>query len=157
VFIERVDGPGSVRFHTPLGLREAPHATAAGKAILATLPQQRVLAICAETGLARRTPHTITDTGTLLSALAAIRRRGFAVDDEEDNEGVFCVGAAFFDHHGVCAGAISVTGIKRDLPTWRVEELGETLRRHADRVSLLLGGATYTDAHGEAQAESTPS
>ncbi len=38
VFIERVDGPGTVRFHTPLGQREVPHASAAGKAMLATMP-----------------------------------------------------------------------------------------------------------------------
>ena len=39
VFIERVDGPGSVRFHTPLGQREVPYASAAGKAILATMSE----------------------------------------------------------------------------------------------------------------------
>ena len=61
VFIARVDGPGSVRFYTPLGQREVPYASAAGKAILSTLPEPEVRRICAETGLAPRTAHTITD------------------------------------------------------------------------------------------------
>ena len=87
------------------------------------------------TGLRPRTAHTITDIGTLLDNLAAVRRRGFAVDDEEDAEGVICVGAAFFGHDGGCGGAVSVTGIKGDLPAWRVEELGQAVRRCADRVS----------------------
>ncbi|HEX5189133.1 MAG TPA: hypothetical protein VFW16_06320, partial [Streptosporangiaceae bacterium] len=39
VFVDRVDGPGSVRFHAPLGPRAAPHASAAGKAMLATMPE----------------------------------------------------------------------------------------------------------------------
>ncbi len=51
VFIERVDGPGSVRFHTPLGQREMPHASAAGKAIMATMTEQQVRDMCAQTGL----------------------------------------------------------------------------------------------------------
>jgi IclR family acetate operon transcriptional repressor len=144
VFIERVDGPGSVRFHTPLGQREEPHASAAGKAILATLGEDQVRSICAEHGLAARTSRTITDIDSLLSALAAARGDGFAVDDEEDAEGIFCVGAAFFGHDGGCAGAISVTGIKSDLPAWKVNELGRTVRRAADQVSELLGGDRYS-------------
>jgi len=143
IFIDRVDGPGTVRFYTPLGRRELPHATAAGKSILASLAEPEVRRICAETGLPRRTAHTITDVDTLLDHLVIVRRRGFAVDDEEDAEGVFCVGAAFFDHNATCVGAVSVTGIKVDLPDWRIDEIGHTVRRHADRVSGLLGGAPY--------------
>ena len=143
VFIERVDGPGSVRFHAPLGQREVPYASAAGKALLATMPEQDVRRICEETGLARRTGHTITDLDTLFDNLKLTRRRGFAVDDEEDAEVVLCAGAAFFDHGGNCAGAISITGIKGDLTAWRIDELGRRVRASADRISKLLGGSAY--------------
>jgi IclR family acetate operon transcriptional repressor len=147
VFIERVDGPGSVRFHTPLGQREVPHASAAGKAILATMTADRVKDICAVTGLLRRTAHTITDVDSLLANLAEARDNGFAVDDEEDAEGIFCVGAAFFGHDGSCAGAVSVTGIKGDLPAWRMNELGRTVRRAASKVSDLLGGGRRSEPY----------
>jgi IclR family transcriptional regulator, acetate operon repressor len=140
VFIDRIDGPGSVRFHAPLGQREVPYASAAGKAILSAMAEQAVRALCAETGLQPRTAHTITDIDSLLENLAVARGRGYAVDDEEDAEGIFCAGAAFFGHDGSCAGAVSVTGIKGDLPTWRIDELGRTVRACADRVSEMLGG-----------------
>ncbi len=143
VFIERVDGPGSVRFHTPLGQREEPHASAAGKAMLATMTEDEVRAICAEHGLPARTGRTITDIGLLLESLITVRANGFAVDDEEDADGIFCVGAAFFEHDESCAGAVSVTGIKGDLPTWRVNELGRSVHRAADEVSGLLSGGKY--------------
>jgi IclR family transcriptional regulator, acetate operon repressor len=145
VFIDRVDGPGSVRFHAPLGQREIPYASAAGKAILATMEEPKVRELCAQTGLRPRTGHTITDIDSLLDNLALARRHGFAVDDEEDAEGIFCVGAAFFGHDSSCAGAVSVTGIKLDLPAWRVDELGRTMRACADRISGLLGGPRYAD------------
>jgi IclR family acetate operon transcriptional repressor len=145
VFIERVDGPGSVRFHTPLGQREMPHTSAAGKAILATMTAAQVREICAQAGLPRRTGRTITDPASLLENLALVRSNGFALDDEEDAEGIFCLGAAFFGHDGGVAGAVSVTGIKGDLPAWRVNELGRAVRRAADQVSEMLGGPRYVD------------
>jgi IclR family transcriptional regulator, acetate operon repressor len=145
VFIERVDGPGSVRFHTPLGQREMPHSSAAGKAILATMTGEQVRDVCGQAGLPRRTSHTITDLASLRENLALVRSNGFALDDEEDAEGVFCLGAAFFGHDGAVAGAVSVTGIKGDLPAWRVNELGQAVRRAADRVSEILGGPGHAD------------
>jgi IclR family transcriptional regulator, acetate operon repressor len=148
VFIERVDGPGSVRFHTPLGQREMPHSSAAGKAILATMTGEQVREVCGQAGLPRRTSHTITDLASLRENLALVRRNGFALDDEEDAEGVFCLGAAFFGYDGTVAGAVSVTGIKGDLPAWRVNELGQAVRRAADRVSEILGGPSYADRAG---------
>jgi IclR family transcriptional regulator, acetate operon repressor len=145
VAVERVDGPGNVRFHAPLGHREPPHATAAGKSILAWLSRERVAEICAETGLTRFTEHTITERDTLFTELDTVRRRGYSVDDEEEVMGVFCVGAPVFDHQGACAGAISVTGIKHDLPTWRIAEIGQVVRSHADEMSRLLGGPAFAD------------
>ncbi len=147
VFIERVDGPGSVRFHTPLGQREVPHASAAGKAMLATMTEADVRAICTATGMVRRTVHTITDVDALLANLAVVRANGFAVDDEEDAEGIFCVGAVFFGHDGSCAGAVSVTGIKGDLPAWRMNELGRMVRRYASKVSESLGGGRHSERY----------
>ena len=140
VFIERVDGPGSVRFHTPLGQREVPHASAAGKAMLSTMTGRT------DQDDLRGQRHGAQDCAhDHRHRLAAgqsdgARANGFAVDDEEDAEGIFCVGAVFFGHDGACAGAVSVTGIKGDLPAWRVNELGPTVRRYADQVSELLGG-----------------
>lgn len=139
VVIGRVDAPTSIRFAAHLGKRELLHCTAVGKALLAALPEARAREVVAEAGLERRTPHTITDVGSLVRDLAAAAERGYAVDDEEDTEGVFCVGAAVFDHTGSPAGAISVTGLKLDLPVWRIHRLGETVRDRAAQISELLG------------------
>lgn len=140
VFLERIDGEGSIRFHAPLGQREEPHATAAGKAILAHLVDADVRRLIAEAGMARYTPKTVTDVETLMRELERARSDGYALDDEEEAEGVFCVGSAFFDHQGKCSGALSVTGLKVDVPLREVRQLGITVREHADRVSSMLGG-----------------
>jgi IclR family transcriptional regulator, acetate operon repressor len=149
VFIDRVDGPGSIRFHMPLGLREAPHRSAAGKAILAALDEGRVRAIAQETGLMRLTPHTITDVDTLLADLALVRSRGFAVDDEEDTAGVLCVGAAFLGRDDGPAGAVSITGLKADIPDRRLQELGRIVRAHADEMAVAIGGLPWRPPLGD--------
>jgi IclR family acetate operon transcriptional repressor len=147
VAIARVDArQGVVRFAANLGVREHLHSSAVGKAMLALLAEEAVLEIAAATGLPAKTPHTIVDPATLLRDLTTVRRRGYAIDDEEDNEGVFCVGAAVLDHAGGCLGAISVTGLKLDLPAWRIEQLGETVRDHALRISAELGAPTVAGA-----------
>ena len=96
---------------------------------------------CSPSRACHAAPDTLWSTSSaLLADLVVTRQRGYAVDDEEDVEGVFCVGAAFFDHTGRCAGALSGTGIKTDLPAGRVEELGGAVRRYADRVTQQMGG-----------------
>ena len=68
-----------------------------------------------------------------------IRRRGYALDREEHEDGVSCVATPVFDCSGLACGAISISG-----PTARMERsdtaaLGELLRRHAAEVSAALG------------------
>ncbi len=140
VVIARVDAPGSVRFASHLGKREYPHCTSAGKALLAALPPERARALAMEAGMPARTSRTITDPAALLRDLELSAARGYAIDDEEDAEGVFCVGAAVHDRAGTCVAAISGTGLKLNRPTWRMDELGTAIRDAADQITRELGG-----------------
>jgi len=143
VFVERVDGRGAVRFHTPLGQRESPHATGAGKVILAQLAADDARRVLDESGLARHTPNTITSVDEMEHELDRVRLMGFGVDNEEESEGIICVGAPVFDHLGQCVGAISLTGLKVDMPDGDVGRLGNLVRETADRLtSTLSGGRT---------------
>jgi IclR family acetate operon transcriptional repressor len=139
VVLGRVDAPGNVRFTSHVGRRELPHSSGVGKALLATLPEARARELVESTGMPMRTPKTITEVDELLRDLAAVRERGYAIDDEEDAEGVFCVGASFTDHRAEVAGGISVTGLKLDLPAWRIHQIGETVHAHAQQISAALG------------------
>ena len=79
-----------------------------------------------------------------MSELAEARPKGYFLDDEEDAEGVCCIGSPIVVDGGVCAGAISVTGLKVDVPGWRLHQIGEGVRDHAAQVSRaarVAGGA----------------
>jgi IclR family acetate operon transcriptional repressor len=153
--VARVDAPGTVRFASYLGLREYPHCTSAGKALLAALPPEHARALAVEAGLPPRTPRTITDPDVLTRDLEVSAARGYAIDDEEDCEGVFCVGAAVYDRSGKCVAAISGTGLKLNRPTWRVDELGVAIRAAADQLTLALGGTPFAErARGDSRGDS---
>lgn len=140
VFVSRVDAPGSIRFHTMLGVREAPHVSSAGKAILAQLTDDEIASIIEETGLVAKTKNSHTSMNSLMRDINQIRERKYAIDDEEDVEGVFCIGAAFFDHAGNCGGAISATGIKTPARQKRVPFYGGLVVKYADALTRELRG-----------------
>jgi IclR family acetate operon transcriptional repressor len=139
----RIDAPGTVRFASYLGQREYPHCTSAGKALLATLPPGQARALAVGTGMPARTVRTITDPDALLRDLELSTVRGYTIDDEEDSEGVFCVGAAVYDRSGGCVAAVSGTGLKLNRPTWRMDELGVAIREAADQITVALGGPPF--------------
>jgi IclR family transcriptional regulator, acetate operon repressor len=145
VALNRIDAPQAVRFDLRMGERELPHCSGVGKALLSAVPEARVREIIAQVGLPQRTRQTITDLDTLLNHLAQAADNGYTIDDEEDADGIFCVGSPVFDHTGTCAGAISVTALKLSQPAWRMHELGRVVLEHADRVSAMLGGPSHAE------------
>lgn len=146
VVIGRADAPGAVRFDAALGRRELPHSSAVGKAMLAAMPRAQALTILRAVGLPRRTPKTLTNMPAIQADLDRVVARGYALDDEEDTEGVVCIGTCVFDRTGNAVGAISITGLKQNSSEDRQEQLAATLIRHADQLSRHMGGLDGVDA-----------
>lgn len=139
VALVRENAPNGIEVSPFLGRRELPHSSGMGKSMLASLPDEEIRAIVAKLNLERRTAKTITDVETLMREIRETRIMGFAIDDEEDMDGVFCAAAVVRDHTGKTAGAISVSGLKLDRNRAGMEEIGRIVRRHADEMSSELG------------------
>ena len=139
IYIERVEARRALRVPSAIGRGYPAHATNLGKVLLADLPRERVDEIIAERGLAAYTPNTITDPDELEAELERIRERGYAVDDEEYDEGLRCIGAAVRDHTGHVVAALGIGGpVTRDHPE-RVEELAALVMAAARGLSRRLG------------------
>lgn len=110
VYLHRAEGSRAVQVDAHVGTRVYLHATSLGKAILAHLPDERVDAIVDQQGLPAITDQTVTDRETLDEALAEIRERGYATDDEERLEGLRCVAAPVLSNDDRVLGAISIAG-----------------------------------------------
>jgi IclR family transcriptional regulator, KDG regulon repressor len=137
VYIAKVESPHSVRLVSRIGSRVPTHCSAMGKAILACVPADERASLLGP--LTPRTPRTIRSASGLASELEEVRRRGFSIDDEENETGVRCVGAAVSATNGEPLGAISVSGPAGRLSHDRAVELGPSVIETANEVARRLG------------------
>lgn len=113
-----------------IGRRIYLHQSAAGKAILAHLPDDRTAEIIDEHGLPERTSKTITDRNKLEENIETIRDRGYSYAHGEHTEGLWAIGVPVHDVDDEIAGGLLVAG-----PTYRMQ--GEQLEEHLPE--FLLG------------------
>lgn len=140
VFLYRESGAHAVETGSGTGKRMYLHSTSAGKAILAHFPEPTVREILDRWGLPAVTSATITDESALFDELAEIRERGFAVNREENIEGLHAVGVPVQLQDGTVIGALSISG-----PTHRLK--GEYLME--ELPDLLLGTANELELNIE--------
>jgi DNA-binding IclR family transcriptional regulator len=145
VYIERQDASrprAEPHVVTDIGSRLPAHCTSLGKAMLAFLPADEVDRLYDSPGqLPPRTKSTITTLARLKTELAAIRRRGYAVDQGETLEGIVCIGSPILGADGRPEAAISLAGLSAGMPAAAIESLGRTVARTASLVSGTRGGS----------------
>jgi DNA-binding IclR family transcriptional regulator len=129
-----------------VGERAPAHCTGLGKALLAHLPEETVRQSFAG-GLRSYTSKTITRMDAFLPELANVRQAGYAIDDEEHEQGVMCIAAPVFDSHTAVA-AISIAG-----PAERIREG----IRHKDLTAAVLAAAEEVSTRLGRVAASPPS
>ena len=139
MYVEQVSPPSRMlRIFTEPGNRVPLHSSGTGKVLLAYQPPRLIDFIIGRAGLTRQTSTTITDPGQLRSELRKIRRDGYAIDYEEQEEGVRCLAAPVFGTDGEIFAAISLSGPASRLDGRRIEELVPTLKQIATDLSRAL-------------------
>lgn len=108
-YLYKASGERGVQTVSSVGTGQPMHSTSVGKSILVYLSDQRVADVLDRHGLPPMTENTITDREKLFESLETIRDRGYALDEQENVDGVRCVGAPVLDNDGVF-GAVSVSG-----------------------------------------------
>lgn len=139
VYLDKVEPTRSVRMASSVGRRNPAYCTAVGKAILAWLPEAQVESIVRKHGLKAMTANTITSFLELKTELAAIRERGYAVDNEEIEEGVRCVGCVVRDFSGGPVAAVSVSGPAFRVTREKVQGISRPVVAAATALSTELG------------------
>ena len=138
VYRAKMDPPqGAVRLTSVIGGRNPAYRTAVGKALLSgrLSTTQDLLEWFGEFPLEQKTARTLTTPEALLADLEATRRRGFAVDDQENELGVNCIAIpVHLDGSATPTGAISISGVTFRCPVQQlvdaVPAIRETIARH---------------------------
>jgi IclR family transcriptional regulator, acetate operon repressor len=124
----------------PLGARVDAHITALGKALLATLSRDDLLARYPVDDLAGRTASSIRSRAQLLEELDRVRAARYAIDDEESGVGVRCIAAPVFVNAGHALAAISVTTMPVRLEGERLDAVAREVQATAASATGALGG-----------------
>lgn len=132
-YVAQSPSPHSLRIFAEVGRRVPLHSTAVGKAVLAAMAPAAAERLVPLLPLAPTSPHTITTREALLAELRRVREAGFAFDEQEQEEGVRCVGVALPEVGGLWS-AVSVSG-----PTERftVEQATEVARKVPQVIAPL--------------------
>lgn len=139
VYIDQVASARLVRMFASIGRHVPLHSTGCGKVLLAYLESPERSRILRERGLSRSTRYTITSATELERELADIRRRGYAVDDRENDEDVRCIAGPVRDHTGKVIAAVSVSGPVSRITKERVPELSRLVVDVSSQISAALG------------------
>lgn len=143
--VDVVDGWHTVRMHSTVGKRAPAHCSSIGKALLADLTDDEVDALYSDAVLESRTVNTVRSLPELKKQLATIRKRGYAVDDEELEIDLRCIGAPVFDARGRVAASVSVSGPSFRVKPETVPDIAEHVLKAARRASDNLGAPRAID------------
>jgi IclR family transcriptional regulator, acetate operon repressor len=154
IYVDKAEADRPYQMVSRVGMSIPLHCTSIGKAILAVLPPAETLSLLSSAGLERRTSHTLTTAEEVLADLEDIRKRGYAIDNEENEAGVRCVGAAVYNSIGDPVGAVSISALAFLLPADKVDEAGQAVRDAAATISATLGASAQYEAAGDGRRRS---
>jgi DNA-binding IclR family transcriptional regulator len=138
VYIAKIESDHALSMSSHIGARLPMYCTSLGKAILAFSPPELLHAVLSE-HLVARTAHTITSPEALRAELVIVRSQGFAIDNEENEAGIFCVGGPIIDYSGNAIAAISISGPCERINSQRAGLLGPLLWESTQRISRRRG------------------
>jgi DNA-binding IclR family transcriptional regulator len=136
ILIDKIVPPGTPSVASWVGKRMGLHCTALGKAIIAHLPVGELDDLIRKQGLIRHNENTIASIRTLKMECEEVQRLGYAIDDEEEEMGIRCIGAPVYSGTGEVVAAISISGTKAHLDD--VPATVGRVKETAQRLSLVL-------------------
>lgn len=140
VLIAKLEPANQRSIGTWVGRAMDVNSTAAGKALIAFLHPDEIEDRIKGKTFVRHNNRTIVSMARLRKELGQVRQQGYAVDNEEDEMGTRCVGAPVFGRSGQPIAAISVVGMKDEVPETRIPSLGEIVKQTATSISMRLTG-----------------
>ena len=135
VYVERATSSRMMRVEQVIGSRAPLHVTAVGKLMLGEDGRAAVVDYAQRTGLPAFTPNTLSTPAKLLANINQSLARGYALDDEEAELGVGCIGAPIRDASGQAVAGLSVSAPRDRRQDARVEQVTAA----AAEISAALG------------------
>ncbi|MFP8833547.1 IclR family transcriptional regulator C-terminal domain-containing protein [Hydrogenophaga sp. XSHU_21] len=140
VYVLRVHTHKIVALNLNVGTRLPAYCTSLGRVLLSGLDDAEVKARLGASALRAHTRHTSTAPADLLAKVQQVRRQGWALVNQELEEGLISIAAPVKNRAGAVVAALNVSGqANRTSAAVMKDQLLPRLRAAADEVSSLLG------------------
>jgi DNA-binding IclR family transcriptional regulator len=139
VYIDKIEPARSVRMITRIGASNPVHCTSVGKAMLAFLPLERANEVIRRIRFERLTHRTIATPEALRTEMEKTRRRGYAVDDEELEEGLRCIAVPLLDAQRLPVAAVSISGPSFRVTAQKLPAIANHLLQCVRGISVDMG------------------
>lgn len=139
VYIDKLNGDNNWQLYSEIGKHAYIHSTGLGKAFLMTMQNDEVLYYVKKNGYVQRTSRTLITEESLLKDLEACRKRGYAIDDEENEYGIRCVAVPIFQYNHEVVAAISAINKVDVMTEEKMIEVAVLSQKCANEISCCLG------------------
>jgi DNA-binding IclR family transcriptional regulator len=147
VYLDKVEPNRRVCMSSKIGSSNPVYCTSLGKAMLAFQPEETIEKIVSSIRFTRYTPKTLCSREKLFEHLGTVRRRGYAIDDEEIELGVRCIGAPILNEDGWAIAAVSVSGPTSRITPQHARALAQRVLTCCREISGSLGMRAEKKSH----------
>ena len=140
LIMEVCNSPHPLSANSPQGATADLHCSATGKTLLAYMDETERDVLLDRIDYTIRTKNTLPGKQKLLTELVAIRKQGYAIDEQEYHEGIRCIATPVFDAQGVVVYSIGITAAASRFTKAKIKPYAERLQGHSEELTRLLGG-----------------
>lgn len=152
LYLDKAEGPQSLRIFSRIGRRAPLSCTAVGKVLLAFRSAADLDTLVGRGPLEALTRHSITSVSQLRRELKKVRDQEFALDREECEESACCIAAPVRNARGETVAAVGISGPTLRLHARRIQELVPHVVQAGRQISEQLGHSSRNDRHGAPSA-----
>lgn len=139
VYVDKLDGTFNINIYSRIGRRSPIYAPSVGKVILANLNREQILDILNRSQLHAFTQKTIVTKEALLAELDQIRKQGFALDNEEYELGIRCVGVPIKNIADIIVAGLSISGTTARMTDELISEMVVDLKQATSEIARQIG------------------
>ena len=139
IYVSKLEGDSPVQSSASIGSANPMHLTGIGKAILAAMPTEEVAILYQNEPYEKRATNSITTYQGLIDNLAEIRQKGYAIDDKEGTEYIYCFAAPIYNFSNKVVAAISVASLAEEIGEAEKKAYPQLVVAAAFEISKRLG------------------
>ncbi len=139
IYIDKIEPNNTLRMYSRIGKRIQMYCTAVGKSMMAYMDDSEIKEIWNNSDVKQITPKSIVDFDKYMKIINDVRKEGYALDEEENEIGIRCIGASILDYKNEVCAAISISGPTNIFTLEKIDTYSKLIKEVAEKISEEIG------------------